>query len=57
MVLQWLWMDNDWRRWEADEPWNWEEQSRWAAAEDIARRTAERRIARQKFLERLLEER
>jgi hypothetical protein len=50
-------MDNDWRRWEADEPWNWEERSRWAAAEEIARRTAERRIARQKFLERLLEER
>lgn len=44
-------------RWEGDEPWNWDEKERWAAAEENFKRAANRRIERHRYVERLLEER
>ncbi|GFH06048.1 chaperone protein dnaJ, partial [Haematococcus lacustris] len=52
--MQWLWMNQDWRRWEGDEPWNWDEQQRWASAEEIARCTMQRKVARLSWLQRLM---
>ncbi|KAJ9507893.1 hypothetical protein QJQ45_021238 [Haematococcus lacustris] len=55
--MQWLWMNQDWRRWEGDEPWNWDEQQRWASAEEIARCTMQRKVARLSWLQRLMSDR
>jgi len=55
--MQWLWLDIDWRRWEGDESWSWDAQDRRDAAERIAKSVVSRRLARQRFVQRLIEER
>ena len=45
------------RRWEGDETWNWDEQERWEEAERIAKSIVARRLARQRFVQRLIQER
>eukprot|EP00198_Chlamydomonas_reinhardtii_P006088 XP_001695424.1 predicted protein [Chlamydomonas reinhardtii] len=57
--MLWLWSDADWRRWEHDEPWNWDEEERrkwWVlreehvAAEQLWRKQAMRRLERQRYV-------
>lgn len=50
---QWLWLDSDWRRWEHDEPWAWEEARRQRWAEDLYAQQIHRRLERARFLERM----
>ncbi|KAG2492363.1 hypothetical protein HYH03_009311 [Edaphochlamys debaryana] len=54
--MLWLWSDADWRRWEHDEPWNWDPQERRKWAEQLWRRQAARRLERQRFVARMVEE-
>ncbi|GLI58995.1 hypothetical protein VaNZ11_000818 [Volvox africanus] len=51
--MLWLWADADWRRWEQDEPWNWDEGERRIWAEELWRKQATRRLQRQRYVERL----
>ncbi|GLC77062.1 hypothetical protein PLESTF_001879200 [Pleodorina starrii] len=52
----WLWADADWRRWEHDEPWNWDEEERRKGAEELWRKQASRRLERQRYVERMAAE-
>ncbi|PNH10249.1 Chaperone protein DnaJ [Tetrabaena socialis] len=54
--MLWLWSDADWRRWEHDEPWNWDEAVRRKRAEELWRKQAVRRLERERYVERLAAE-
>jgi hypothetical protein len=46
--LLWLWAETDWRRWEAEEPWNWDPKGKMKEAESLWRRILARPLERQK---------
>lgn len=46
--LLWLWSETDWRRWEAEEPWNWDPKAKMKEAETLWRKVSGRPLERQK---------
>jgi hypothetical protein len=48
----WLWLDQDWRRWEGEAPWDWNPEERRQWAEDLWRQQVARLRERERFQER-----
>jgi hypothetical protein len=45
----WLWMDQDWRRWESDDPWHWDPEVRKQWAEDLLKQQAQRQREKERY--------
>ncbi|GAX77781.1 hypothetical protein CEUSTIGMA_g5224.t1 [Chlamydomonas eustigma] len=53
--LLWLWSEADWRRWEGEEPWNWNPAAKQVEAESLWQRQLSRPLERLQYRQQLRE--